>query len=312
MTESAQTRRPVSPKLANRVSEKLSYAVVLLFAALGCNQQSELGKVADMSVALNMRKALAGSAEGAAEAAASTSTGWATLKGRFTYVGDPPAMPPYNVTKDHDTCAPGGNAPPQEVLLVDDATKGVANVVVFARKVSRVHESAEPRSDKVVFDQKACVFLSHVIGVTVGQTLDIKNSDPVGHNTSIGGQNTFNQIVATGGATDAPIKKEEAAPAPVSCSIHPWMRAYLLPRKNGYFAVTAADGTFEIANLPAGEQLEIQVWHESAPGSTHALVVDTPEAKELNWSDKGRFKVKLEPDETRELEIAAPANAFGG
>jgi plastocyanin len=291
---------------------RLAGGLALVAAALGCQQQSDLGKYANMSIALDMRKSLAGASGEGAAAAESTSTGWATLKGSFTYVGDPPTLPPYNVSKDHDACAPGGNAPKQEYLLVDDQTKGVANVVVFVRKVSRVHDSAAPRTDKVVFDQKECVFLSHVLGVTVGQTLDIKNSDPVGHNTSISGQNTFNQIVASGGATDAPIKKEEAVPAAVSCSIHPWMRAYLLPRKNGYFAVTAKDGTFEIPNLPAGEQLEFQVWHESAPGSTHGLVVDTPEAKELNWSDKGRFKVKLTPDETREIKLAVPASAFGG
>ena len=45
------------------------------------------------------------------------------------------------------------------------------------------------------------------------------------------------------------------------------MIGYLLPRKNGYFAMTDADGKFEIANVPAGEPLEFQVWHESGAGA---------------------------------------------
>ena len=71
----------------------------------------------------------------------------------------------------------------------------------------------------------------------------------------------------------------------------------MLPRKNRYFAVTAADGSFEIANLPAGEELEIQVWHESAAGTQGALVVETDAAKELKWTKKGRIKIKLEENE---------------
>ena len=90
------------------------------------------------------------------------------------------------------------------------------------------------------------------------------------------------------------------------------MLAYLFTRENGYFAVTAPDGSFEIPNLPAGEKLEIQVWHEHASGGKGALFVSTPQGKELNWTDKGRFVITLEEDETRELPIVVPASAFGG
>ena len=77
----------------------------------------------------------------------------------------------------------------------------------------------------------------------------------------------------------------------------------MLPRDDKYFAVTKDDGTFEIANLPAGEDVEIQVWHEHGSGPGGALVLDR---KELKWTGKGRFKVKLEPDETTDLELKVP------
>jgi hypothetical protein len=292
------------------MKSRLIYPFALAALVVGCDQPADLNKVASREASLKIRTALAGPADAAGEAAESTSTGWATLKGRLTYAGDPPQMPPYAVNKDQATCAPGGKAPPQEKLVVDSATKGIANVAIYVRKASRVHESAEPKTEPVVFDQKVCVFLTHVTALTVGQALDIRNSDDVGHNTSIAGQNTFNQIISSGGSTEFVVKKEEATPQAVRCSIHPWMLAYLLPRKNGYFAVTKPDGSFEIPNLPAGEEVEIQVWHESASGPQQSLVVDTPEAKELKWDGKGRFKVKLEPDETREVELAIPPAAF--
>ena len=85
------------------------------------------------------------------------------------------------------------------------------------------------------------------------------------------------------------------------------MKAYLLPRNDKYFAVTKDDGSFEIANLPAGEEVEIQVWHERASGPNGALVLPN---KELKWSPKGRFKVKLDPDETKDLALEIPAGAL--
>jgi hypothetical protein len=101
-------------------------------------------------------------------------------------------------------------------------------------------------------------------------------------------------------------------PIGVHCSIHPWMISYMVVRENKYYAVTAPDGSFEIPNLPAGEEVEIQIWHESATGSQGALVITTDAAKELKWSGKGRIKIKLEENEVREIDIAVPASAFRG
>lgn len=286
--------------------------MILAAVAAGCQRPAELGEVANLEKALSIREALLGEGGGEEGAAAEpVGTGWATLKGRFTFEGEPPAMPPYDVNKDHDTCAPGGNAPPQEWLVVDAATKGIANIAIYPRGVSRVHESAEPGQEPIDFDQKVCVFLSHVAGITVGQPVAIKNSDPAGHNTKIDGTG-FNQIIPAGGVVPWVAQRETAMPVGVHCSIHPWMISYMAIRANGYHAVTAADGSFEIANLPAGEELEIQIWHESATGSQGALVITSDAAKELKWSNKGRIKIKLEENEVREINIAAPASAFRG
>jgi hypothetical protein len=276
---------------------------------LGCMRPVDLGAVADDSTAQKIREALRGEGSGAAAAAAPVGTGWATLKGTFTFDSGAPAMPPYNVVKDPEVCAPGGQPRAQEFLLVDDATKGIANIVVFARNASRVHESAQPSNEPLVFDQKDCVFLTHVLGVPVGAQVQIKNSDPVGHNTKIDGT-SFNQMIPANGVTLWTAQKEQASPMGVHCNVHPWMIAYMLPRKNSYFAVTAKDGTFEIPNLPAGEEIELQIWHEHAAGSQGRLFVESDEAKALKWSRNGRIKIKLEENKTREIKITVPTSAF--
>ena len=289
--------------------------VCAIVATAGCRQGEELGKVADPQAVPNIRTALSQGGESAGGlAAAPTGTGWATLKGRFVFDGESPQMLPYNVNRDQATCTVGGRAPLQETLLVDEQSKGIANVAIFVRKASRVHESAaSPATESAEFDQKNCVFLTHVFPLTLGQTMVIKNSDNVGHNTKINSsKNGLNQTVESYKSIDFTPQKEEAVPVEVQCSIHPWMIAYMLPRENGYYAVTGPDGSFEIANLPAGENLEFQVWHESATGPGHALVLSTPEVKPLKWSKKGRFKLTLTQDDVKEMEITVPASALGG
>jgi hypothetical protein len=280
----------------------------------GCGTQELLGPTANARSADDIRKVLTSgdASAGSEQTAAATGTGWATIKGRFVYDGNPPAMPPYGVTKEPEVCTDHGTPPKQEFLLVDGSTKGIKNVLLYLRTASRVHESAQPSQDEVVFDQKECKFLSHVFPVAIGQTVSLKNSDPTGHNTKIGGKMNFNQTIASGAALPFKPQKAEATPAQVTCSIHPWMIAYMLPRENKYFAVTADDGTFEIANVPAGEPIEIQVWHEHSANPS-GLFVNTPEAKAFKWSNKGRFTVTIPEGETLDLkDIHVPASAFKG
>jgi hypothetical protein len=273
----------------------------------------ELGPVAEAGSVESYRKALAaaGEAEAGGKAAGPTGTGWATIRGQFVFEGTPPQMQPYNVSKEHSICTVNGTAPPQETLIVDSGSGGIKNVALYLRDASRVHESAQPKSDTVVFDQKHCVFLTHLLAVTKGQTLDIRNSDPTGHNTNILGAG-FNQLIPEGASIAYKVQKDAAVPSQVVCSIHPWMIAYLLPREDGYFAVTDAQGNFEIANLPAGEELEFQVWHESAGAPGNGLVGTTPEVPEMKWSNRGRVTLTLQPDEVKEIKVVVPAGAFRG
>lgn len=287
----------------------LSLGVVALVTLSGCDRGKKLGPIADSGTADAIRKQLATGSEAGGKAAAPTGTGWATIRGQFVYGGDPPQMPPYDVNKEPEICTVNGKPPLQELLVVAPGSKGIKNVAVFLRDASRVHESANAKAESVLFDQKHCLFLTHVVGAAVGQSLDIKNSDPTGHNTNIQGGG-FNQLIPADGSIPFKIQKESQQPIKVTCSIHPWMVAYLLPRKNAYFAVTDAEGKFEIANVPAGEPLEFQVWHESgsAPGS--GLVGTTADSPEIKWNPRGRIAVTLQPDEVKEVKVVVPPTAF--
>ena len=189
---------------------------------------------------------------------------WASLKGRFVFDGTPPA--PVEITADKDVEVCGKHKLVNEELVVSN-DKGIANVVLFVRsKGVSVHPDLADgsKADPVVLDNKDCRFQPHVGFVQTGQTLTIKNSDTVGHNSNIATMKNSpsNSLVPSNGSSDVTFSRDEAIPASVTCNIHPWMKAYLVIRPNPYGAVSGADGSFEIENLPVGEELEFQLWHE--------------------------------------------------
>jgi hypothetical protein len=302
--------------MTNDKTQSISIVGLLLVATLaisgfaGCTRAA--GDVTADSVAADkireklLTKAALGT-DATAEAAGAGPTGYASLKGQFVLGAGTVELKLLDVTRDHQVCAPGGQMPRENTLIVDDATRGISDIVVFARRTKHKHESAtRPAEPEVVFDQKACLFLSPAFVAQVGQTIQVKNSDPVGHNTNIQGT-SFNQIIPVNEARPFEVKAQADTPKEVGCNVHPWMKAYMWFRKDGYFAVTKKDGTFEIANLPAGEQIEFQAWHAKARGG---LALKVPE---LKWDAKGRFRVTLEPDAPKDIgKLEVPAAALAG
>jgi plastocyanin len=194
-----------------------------------------------------------------------------------------------------------------ESLLVD-SKGGLANAIVFARnKNLKSDKSAE---GNVVLDNNGCHFQPHIAVMQAGQTLVVKNSDPVSHNTnaSLVANAPFNVTVPVGSPLNEKINLPEQSPVPVVCTIHPWMKGYIVVQPHPFVAVSAKDGTFEIKNAPAGIPLEFQAWHESSSNRSGALVADRPD---LKWQPNGRFSVTLKPDETMDLgDIKIPAAAI--
>ena len=54
----------------------------------------------------------------------------------------------------------------------------------------------------------------------------------------------------------------EGPPIQYKCTIHGWMTGYVRIFDHPYYAVTDADGKFEIKNAPAGKY-RIVYWHEN-------------------------------------------------
>ena len=243
----------------------------------------------------------------AAFSSSAVAAGWGTIKGKFVVDGAAPEAKPVDATKDA-FCQNHDPAPVDQTVVVD-ASGNLANVVVFLRparnKKVDVHPDYDATKDTpAVLDNHGCMFIPHISLVRTGQPFVIKNSDQTGHNTNIklmknGATNT---TIAAGEENKRVLTKAEALPLPVDGNIHPFMHGYVLVKDDPYMIASAADGTFEIKNIPAGKQ-EFEFWHEK-PGRL----------KNLKYSGgalnrQGRVELTIVDGGTIDLgEIKVPAS----
>jgi hypothetical protein len=197
---------------------------------------------------------------------------YGTLKGKFVVEGKTPAMEKIVPTKDVAVC--GKHALQGEAVVVDK-DGGLANAVIYAlgdptdpnKPVKDISPAyAKLTGQTVVLDNKDCRFEPHVAVVWTDQKFALRNSDPAptAHN-SFGqpfANPAFNPIIPAGATVAVPLDKPEKVPFPVSCSIHPWMKSYVISRPDPYVTVSKATGEFTIENLPVGEHT-FQLWQET-------------------------------------------------
>ncbi len=148
----------------------------------------------------------------------------------------------------------------EQPVLVQDGK--LANVVVWVKSGLEGWVFSTPK-DTVVINQVGCIYEPRVSAAMVGQTVQFKNSDPEPHN--VHGRpkvvDEWNFIMSRPGSTrDMTFSKPEIAVA-IGCDVHPWMSGYLAILPNPYFAVTSAQGTAKLSNLPPGEYV-VAAWHE--------------------------------------------------
>lgn len=172
------------------------------------------------------------------------------VRGRVGYAGPEVPAARLPATKDLQAC---GASVPDESLLVSRG--GLANAVVTLQGPPPAPPS------KVALEQRACRYVPHVQVVPVGSTLEIVNADPVLHNVHgwLGRTTRFNVPTPEKGMR-VPVTLDRPGVIQVLCDVHGWMSAYVAVA-DGPAAVTGAEGTFAIRDIPAGSY-RLTAWHE--------------------------------------------------
>lgn len=325
--------RQVELRMSKRTLSTLAALSTLLWLA-GCgdsgfkkvaapNQENVLLVRAEFSSEGESSGPKANPLEGRTEAA------WASLHVTVKLDGSKPSPVALQVTKDLTVCKPDGSPVYGNLIQVGD-NGALGNVLLYLDTDLPVDDSDEeqpiwvhsryslqknPELATVLFDQKECLFLSPVFAMRTDQTLDIKNSDPVGHNTKLDTTKAkpLNDNVPAGQSITYEPGAEERQPFGVSCSVHPWMKAFMITRGNPYFGVSDAkmNGEFTIADIPAGVELEYRVWIPEGfadPGST-TLTLD---GSAVEIKRGGKVKLLLTPGVTHKLKLMVNSSALGG
>ncbi len=157
-----------------------------------------------------------------------------------------------------------------------DVNKGkLANVFIYVQNGLGAKQFAPPTTP-VVLDQKGCRYVPHVIGVMEGQPVEFLNSDPTMHNvhpapTTPGNAEFDISQPPMGGAQQHVFRMPELM-IPVRCNNHPWMEAFINVANSPFYAVSDANGHFEIHGLPPGTYTLAAV-QEKMPSQTMQITV---------------------------------------
>jgi len=133
---------------------------------------------------------------------------------------------------------------------------------------------ARPTGATVTMKSKA--FVPRVTVVTVGGKVEFPNQDSIFHNVfSVSGANRFDLQLYKKPKSAFKVFDEPGV-VRIYCNIHPQMSGFVLVRDNPFWARVSADGSFSIADVPAGTWVA-KAWHERS-GESAALTVQVPEA----------------------------------
>lgn len=224
---------------------------------------------------------------------------WADLKGQFLFDGKIPDRKELHVSEGDKRAAklPADYQVLDESLVIDEKTKGIANILIWAIPDPEKPDAKMPIHPDLAIAPgehsiqiKNFAFVPHVSVIRSDQQLNMKNEELIGHNIKIDNSpfGGYNFSLPSKEKVAFPLLKQTRLPTPLSDSIAPYLKGWLVVRDNPYFAVTNDQGLFEMKNLPVGEW-RFKAWHEKSGWITEVTIGKL----KSNWP-KGEFKVKLD------------------
>jgi hypothetical protein len=223
---------------------------------------------------------------GAPAAGGSAPPATASIAGKITFEGTPPAPERIQMSAD-PYCQMNSQGAVAEVVKVSDG--GLENVIVYVKNAPAA--SYPTPTEPVLIDQKNCQYTPHVFTMQTNQPLRIKNSDATLHNIHAWAEKNmpFNigQPVQNMETTKTFTMEEIALP--IRCDVHKWMGSFVGVFHHPYHTVSKSGGTYEL-KLPAGNY-EVVAWHETLGQQTQMVTVSDNGKADLNFTFTAGAKV---------------------
>ena len=189
----------------------------------------------------------------------------ADINGKVTLKGDAPAPAEIDMSAVKE-CAEMHSDPVMDPSVVVGEKGELRNVIVYIKTDDPTTLGGDASSDPAVLDQKGCMYDPHVITMTAGQDLVVKNDDEFLHNVhslaTINPAFNFGQPSQDKEGKKVPDSPRATEIFRIKCDVHPWMSAYVGCFEHPFHAVSDEDGKFEIkGKVPDGEYTLV-AWQE--------------------------------------------------
>ncbi len=200
-----------------------------------------------------------------------------TIEGTVHYLGPKPTPKVLPVTRDQGHC---GTEVRIQTIHIHDAHGALSDVVVSVQDMEEQSDST--KIERPVLNMR-CAFFPRIGTARKGQEIEIRNQDPILHNTHIKYEKrTFLNVAQVPGGKPIVKRLKRAGLHDIRCDKHVFMEGSLHVFSHPYYSMTNQTGMFRIEGIPAGKH-PIRVWHETL-GILEKIV---------NVSEKGAVQVKF-------------------
>ena len=211
----------------------------------------------------------------------------ASVSGTISYKGAQPKSSKIDMSSD-PVCNEAN--PDAEIESVRVNNERLANVFIFVKSTGLSAYSFKPPESPAVLEHKGCQYVPRVLGMQIGQPLQVLNSDRTVHNTHPAPKSNieWNQSQAVGSpAISKTFDKPEVIP--FKDNQHPWERAWVGVFSHPFFAISDAQGNYKIEGLPPGEYTLV-AWHERLGEKTVEMVLVPGESRHHAFTFDGELK----------------------
>lgn len=236
-------------------------------------------------------------------------TGGGTIKGVASWKGEIPDIPLFRDQIHPEVC---GETQPSSALHVNAQTKRVQWVLVYLDRIEKGKAPAEKywlhmgqdRTNKVP-DSKACQFKEHIFPFVRSQMVAMINFDSILHNPDFFDEkhvSVLNMVMPTPNREidHTILQYHGKGVMQFQCDIHAHMNGYWAGFPHPYFAVTDADGMFQLSGVPPG-RYTLVAWHEGYKivGMDHMHpIYDRPHVIQK--------EIEVQPSETVDVHFEFP------
>lgn len=205
-----------------------------------------------------------------------------SITGQVKFDGTVPAADIIRMGGDKK-CVPDAGPNPQSDALLVSADKGVQNAFVWVKDGLDPAYTFDAPTTPATLDQKGCLYTPRVLGVRVGQAIEIVNSDPTMHNVHAlpMANREFNHGQPKQNTRLSEVFTTPEVMVRFKCDVHSWMAAWVGVVPHPYFAVTDDKGEFKLPGLPPGSYT-LEAWHEKLGKQTAQVSIAPNQAQPVS------------------------------